>query len=53
MRSHAFSVFPLCLQILLSFSDQGKYLSEEELEGIIAVHDLNCNGVFDEVVDIA
>jgi hypothetical protein len=31
------------------FYKQGKKLSEAELQGIIATHDLDHNGVFDEV----
>ena len=45
------STMPKSLLTLSSFSDQGKDLSEAELQGIIAMHDLDHNGVFDEVVD--
>ncbi len=55
-----FAVLCFC-DIVLVFTDfleihnavlcvQGKNLSEAELQGIIAMHDLDCNGVFDEVL---
>jgi hypothetical protein len=36
----------------LSLLKQGKNLSEPELLGIIATHDLDHNGVFDEVASV-
>jgi hypothetical protein len=35
--------------VVLHFCVQGKDLSEAELQSIIAAHDLNHDGVFDEV----
>ncbi len=40
----------LVLDIVLSASVQGKELSKEELDSIIKTHDLDHNGVFDEVM---
>ena len=51
------SIACLCITMkslltLSSCSDQGKELSEAERQGVIAMHDLDNNGVFDEVVDM-